>query len=123
MNPKPIIALVIQTFIVYTCAYGQSVEQGVIHNQQVRRDDVIPSRRGMLQLTQDSIRFSSLKSQQAKYNFAFPYNNILYIRPSYRFIIPNQIAIRLIDGTSYRLFTYRKKEIIAKTREKMQATR
>jgi hypothetical protein len=123
MNPKPIIALVIQTFIVYTFAYGQSVEQGVIHNQQVRRDDVIPSRRGMLQLTQDSIRFSSLKSQQAKYNFAFPYNNILYIRPSYRFIIPNQIAIRLTNGTSYRLFTYRKKEIIAKTREKMQATR
>ncbi len=123
MNPKSIIPLIIQTCLVYICAYGQSVEQGLLHSQQVRRDDVVPSRRGILQLTQDSIRFSSLKSQQSLYNFAFPYNKIAYIRPSYRFIIPNQVTIRLKDGNSFRLFTCRKKEIIARTREKILANR
>jgi ABC-type transporter lipoprotein component MlaA len=109
--------------------FGQGKAQETLYQQKVVRDDQhfrykpFLHKRGMLSLTNDSVKFETFNSKFTSFNFSFPYHEIKSIRVFYGYIVPNRIKIRLTNGTSYRLFTYRKKEIIAKTREKMQATR
>lgn len=105
--------------LVFVKANCQNSEKENTFSQKVRRDDIVPSRRGVLYLTSDSLIFKTLKPAAEKYNFAITYHELQSIRPFYGFIIPNQIKLYLKDGTSLRLLTYRKREIIKRTRQKM----
>ncbi|GIV37376.1 MAG: hypothetical protein KatS3mg032_1755 [Cyclobacteriaceae bacterium] len=108
-----------------SCSSGascQNFEKEGIFSQKVRRDDVVPSRRGVLYLTSDLLIFKTLKPKAEKYNFSIAYHEIQSIRPFYGFIIPNQIRLYRKDETSLRLLSYRKKEIIKRTRQKIMET-
>lgn len=106
-------------FIISVEAPCQVEEPENMLSQRVRRDDVIPSRRGILYLTSDSLVFRTLKQKAKKHSFSVAYGDLQSIRPFYGFIIPNQIKISRKDGSTLRLLTYRKKEIITRTRQKM----
>lgn len=104
--------------------YSQSTESGVLYTQRVTRDDIFWKNpfvvvKGDLIIRDDSLGFKSYKTKNAHFNFGISYNQIRSIRPFYGFIIPNRIKIKLKDGQSYQLFTYKKKEIITRTREKV----
>ncbi len=108
--------------------YSQSTEVSVLYTQKVTRDDIFWKKpfavvKGDLLVSDDSLIFNTSKTKYARFNFAVPYDQIRSIRPFYGFIIPNRIKVKLKNGESYRLFTYKKKEIIKRTRQKMSENR
>lgn len=113
--------LVFQTSFVYS----QVPASTVLYAQRVTRDDTFWKKpfaviKGDLLIRHDSLAFNTSKTKYARFNFVVPYDQIRSIRLFYGFIIPNRIKVKLKSGESYRLFTYKKKEIIRMTRQKMK---
>ena len=119
-----LLAIVSTALILLPCN-GQS--SNVIYKQSVQRDDLffieMFSHRGTILLTQDSLIFKIRRNRPSELNFSLAYGQIKSIKVFYGFLIPNRIKIKSIEGTSYRLFTYKKRKIIQLTREKMAVAR
>lgn len=101
-----------------------NVRDEVLYSQKVIRDDKVfkaplKVKRGVLSLTKDSLIFRSERPENSRFNFSISYDQISYIRRPIGFLIPNRIKIHTIKGESYRLFTFKKREIIRITRERM----
>lgn len=115
--------LAIFILLVLTIAVrGQSL---IIYEQKVKRDDLIKvegfkSRRGLISLTEDSLRFIILDKRPTQLNFRLAYSEIKSINIFFGFLLPNRIKIKTWDGNSYRLFTYKKKEILRITKSKLK---
>ena len=98
------------------------------YRQKVHRDDRYFSHwlrggKGYVTLTDDSLIFKTDKKKNGVFNFALAYCEIKSIRTWYFFLCPNRIRIKVINDGSYRVFTYKRKNIIAITRGKMMACR
>ena len=124
MNLKICIALLVISIIcIQANAQNRTDRDTVFYNQNVVRDkvfsDMFRNKRGVLSLTENNFEFKSIKAEHEKFNFSIPYDQIKSIRPYYGFIIPNRIRIRTKKGETYRLFTYKKKNIIRITRERI----
>ncbi|NBP67819.1 MAG: hypothetical protein EBR30_07325 [Cytophagia bacterium] len=107
-------------------ATGQINDEQLIYSQKVTRecrifDKPFIVKRGVLQLTKDSLIFKCKKEKLAKYNFSILYSDIKTIRPFYGFLYPNRINIRTKHGEWYRLFTYKKRSILKITRERIKS--
>jgi hypothetical protein len=110
--------------LIHLYVFGQIQNENIIYRQKVLRDDrmfenMFKSKRGELILTSDSLRFICKDNTKSKFNFSIPYYDIESIKPYYGFLIPNRIKIKTYSGKKFRLFTYKKRMIIKKTRKKM----
>jgi hypothetical protein len=123
MKTKELVSLSV-FMLLHLCANSQSANQEVIYTQKVTRDDAmfvhpVSTLVGFVSLTSDSLIFTCKKKGVSRFNFSLPYTQIKSIDTFYRFLIPNRIEILTKDGESYRLFTYKKRNIIRITRERM----
>jgi hypothetical protein len=101
----------------------------VIYSQKVRREDhlnfveMFQNRRGIIFLTKDSISFVVKKKKNKKFNFSLPYSEIVSIRKGNTFIYPNIIKIKTTSGYKFKLFTFKRRNIIRVAGERMQLIR
>lgn len=108
-------AFLIGIFVPCICANGQDI----IYSQSVIRDDpyfCLALRRGKIALTQDSLSFHIPNKRGKRYNFSEPLENIGEIRKAF---LPNRIIIRTLSGKRYRLYAYKKNDLIDHARVAM----
>lgn len=123
MKTKELVLLSV-FMLLHFCANCQSANRQIIYSQKVIRDDAmferpISTKVGFVSLTSDSLIFTCKKERLSRFNFSIPYTQIQAINTFYGFLIPNRIKIRTKDGESYRLFTYKKRNILRITKERM----
>lgn len=92
-------------------------ESNVVYKQKITRDDVsvgqaIRGSRGTIYLTEDSIIFKARKDVNRKINFRVTYNEIESVKRINPLFFPNRILIRLGNDEKYRLFTYKRRQLI-----------
>lgn len=96
----------------------------ILYEQNLSRDDkmftkIFASRRGKLFLTSDSLIFISKKVKNNWLNFSLSYKQIAFIkRVSW---ISSFIKIKTKNGYTFRLFTYKRRNIIRITKERIDS--
>ncbi|PGH37459.1 MAG: hypothetical protein CRN43_21075 [Candidatus Nephrothrix sp. EaCA] len=108
-------AFLIALFAPCLCANGQDI----IYSQSVVRDDpyfCFALRRGKIALTQDSLSFRVPNKRGQRYSFSEPLKNISEVRKAF---LPNRIIIRTWSGKRYRLYAYKRNDLIGYTRDVM----
>jgi hypothetical protein len=125
MNTRLSISILLLFFGIVN-AQGENDKDSVLYRQKVIRDDKVfvapfKIKRGILSLTKDSVIFTTERPENSRFNFSVSYDQIRYIRRPIGFLIPNRIKIKTISGESYRLFTFKKRDIIKITRKQIES--
>ena len=99
-------------------------ESGIVYQQKVTREDVsirqaISGGQGTIYLTKDSVIFEAGKEANRKINFSIAYGQIKRVKRINPLFFPNRISIKLGDGEEYRLFTYKRRQLIDGIRERL----
>jgi hypothetical protein len=83
----------------------------------VRRDvgffQALKGTKGELLLGKDSVKFVARKYQAKKLNFAVSYAEVKKIKRYRMMLIPNRIGIKTKTSKTYRIFTFRRRQILA----------
>ena len=109
--------------IAFTHSFAQDA---ILHRQDLRRDDVtighgLKGTKGTLTLCKDSIHFSAADRNNEVIDFAVSYAQITKIKRYRGILLPNRIGIKTSDNTTFRLFTYKRKEILAILEERTES--
>ena len=99
-------------------------EAGVIYKQKITREDVpirqaLRGSRGVIYLTNDSVVFKARKQSNREIDFRIAYHQIKSVKRVNPLFFPNRISIKLEENKKYRLYTYRRKQLIERIRNKL----
>ena len=106
----------LMSLLINSIALAQN-DAGILYQQKVTREDVsirqtIKGGRGTIYLTKDSVRFEARKEANRTINFSIAYNQIRSVKRVNPLLFPNRILIIHKDGEKYRLYTYKRKQLI-----------
>jgi hypothetical protein len=105
-------------FLYFTDTPAFSFSDSIIYQQVVRRDDVnvlqaFKGTKGVLLLSVNSIAFRANRERAKEINFTLTYSQVKRVKRYRGMLIPNRIGIKTYSGETYRIFTYRRKRILA----------
>jgi len=119
------LALILRALTAPLPAKCQSNSEEILFSKKLFRDDAMffglfRDLRGTLFLKHDSLVFVVNKIENKRFSFSLHYKQIKSIRRTYWTLFPNRISIRTTGGCSYSLRSYKRKQVIEMTRERMK---